>query len=144
MGALKVHTRSTTERAFSLSKINTHLILFIYYCKIINMSELSNESLLEGAECAKLAPKEADRLFFQINSSIPDQDLRGVRKTEAVEAAIDMCRKCPVLKQCLEYALQHPESTEYGIWGGTTPPQRRRISRLGKNAIKKAAESAGK
>ena len=144
MGALKVHTRSTTERAFSLSKINTHLILFIYYCKIINMSELSNESLLEGAECAKLAPKEADRLFFQINSSIPDQDLRGVRKTEAVEAAIDMCRKCPVLKQCLEYALQHPESTEYGIWGGTTPPQRRRISRLGKNAIKKATESAGK
>ena len=115
MGALKVHTRSTTERAFSLSKINTHLILFIYYCKITNMSELSNESLLEGAKCAELSAKEADRLFFQINSSIPGQDLRGVRKTEAVEAAIDMCRKCPVLKQCLEYALRHPESTEYGI-----------------------------
>ena len=108
------------------------------------MQELRNESLLEGAECAKLAPEEADRLFFQINPNIPDQYLRGVRKTEAVEAAIDMCRKCPVLKQCLEYALQHPESTEYGIWGSTTPPQRRRISRLGKNAIKKATESAGK
>ena len=108
------------------------------------MSKLNNESLLEGAECAKLAPKKADRLFFQTNPNTPGQDLRGVRKTEAVEAAIDMCRKCPVLKQCLEYALQHPESTEYGIWGGTTPPQRRRISRLGKNAIKKATESAGK
>jgi len=36
------------------------------------MSELSNESLLEGAECAKLSAEEADRLFFQINSSIPD------------------------------------------------------------------------
>ena len=48
------------------------------------MSELSNESLLEGAECAKLAPEEADRLFFQINPNIPDQDLRGVRKTEAM------------------------------------------------------------
>ena len=120
------------------------MILLRYYCKIINMPELRNESLLEGAECAKLAPEEADRLFFQINPNIPDQYLRGVRKTEAVEAAIDMCRKCPVLKQCLEYALQHPESTEYGIWGSTTPPQRRRISRLGKNAIKKATESAGK
>ena len=102
------------------------------------MSKLNNESLLEGAECAKLAPEKADRLFFQTNPNTPGQDLRGVRKTEAVEAAIAMCRKC------LEYALQHPESTEYGIWGGTTPPQRRRISRLGKNAIKKATESAGK
>ena len=108
------------------------------------MSELSNKSLLEGAECAKLAPKEADRLFFQINSSIPNQDLRGVRKTEAAEAAIAICRSCPVLKQCLEYALRHPEYTEYGIWGGTTPPQRRRILRLGKKAINKAIESAGK
>ncbi|MBF1033476.1 MAG: WhiB family transcriptional regulator [Candidatus Nanosynbacter sp.] len=108
------------------------------------MSELSNESLLEGAECAKLSAEEADRLFFQINSSIPDQNLRGIRKTEAVEAAIAMCRSCPVLKQCLEYALRHPESAEYGVWGGTTVAQRRRILRLGENAINKAIESAGK
>ena len=108
------------------------------------MSELSNESLLEGAECAKLAPEEADRLFFQINPNIPDQDLRGVRKTEAAEAAIAMCRSCPALKQCLEYALRHPESARYGIWGGTTATQRRRILRLGENAINKAIKSAAK
>ena len=108
------------------------------------MSELSNESLLEGAECAKLSAEEADRLFFQINPNVPDQDLRGARKTEAAEAAIDMCRKCPVLKQCLEYALRHPESAEYGVWGGATVAQRRRILRLGENAITKAIESAGK
>lgn len=108
------------------------------------MSELNNESLLEGAKCAELSVREADRLFFQIDPNIPDQDLRGVRKTEAAEAAITMCRSCPVLKQCLEYALRHPEYTEYGIWGGTTPPQRRRISRLGENAINKTIESAGK
>ena len=108
------------------------------------MSELSNESLLEGAECAKLAPEEADRLFFQTNPNIPGQDLRGVRKTEAMEDAITMCRNCPVLKRCLEYALRHPESAEYGIWGGTTVAQRRRILRLGGGAINKAIESAGK
>ncbi|WP_338503213.1 WhiB family transcriptional regulator [Candidatus Minimicrobia sp. QA0096] len=108
------------------------------------MSELSNESLLEGAECAKLAPEEADRLFFQINPNTPDQDLRGVRKTEVAEAAIAMCRKCPVLKQCLEYALRHPEFAEYGVWGGATVAQRRRILRLGENAINKAIESTGK
>ena len=107
------------------------------------MSELNNESLLDGAECAKLAPEEANRLFFQIDPNIPDQDLRGVRKTEAAEAAIAMCRKCPVLKQCLEYALRHPESAVSGIWGATTADQRRRILRLGKKAINKAIESAG-
>ena len=119
------------------------MILLRYYCKIINMSELNNESLLEGAKCAELSTKEADRLFFQINPNIPDQDLRGVRKTEAAEAAIAMCRKCPVLKQCLEYALRHPESAVSGIWGATTADQRRRILRLGKKAINKAIESAG-
>ncbi len=108
------------------------------------MSELNNESLLEGAKCAELSVREADRLFFQINPNTPDQNLRGARKTEAAEAAIDMCRKCPVLKQCLEYALRHPESAEYGIWGGATVAQRRRILRLGENAINKAIESAGK
>lgn len=108
------------------------------------MSELNNESLLEGAKCAELSAKEADRLFFQINPNVPDQDLRGTRKTEAAEAAIDMCRKCPVLKRCLEYALRHPEPAEYGVWGGTTVAQRRRILRLGENAINKAIESAGK
>lgn len=120
------------------------MILLRYYCKIINMPELRNESLLEGAKCAELSVKEADRLFFQINPNIPDQDLRGVRKTEAAEAAIAMCRSCPVLKQCLEYALRHPESARSGIWGGTTATQRRRILRLGENAINKAIKSAGK
>ena len=76
------------------------------------MSKLNNESLLEGAKCAELSVKEADRLFFQINPNIPDQDLRGARKTEAAEAAIDMCRKCPVLKQCL--ATQNLQDMEFG------------------------------
>ena len=127
-----------------MAKHRRLLILLRYYCKITNMSELSNASLLEGAKCAELAPEEADRLFFQINPNTPDQDLRGVKKTEAAEAAIDICRKCPVLKQCLEYALRHPESAEYGVWGGATVAQRRRILRLGENAINKAIESAGK
>ena len=108
------------------------------------MSKLNNESLLEGAKCAELSTEEADRLFFQVNPNTPDQNLRGVRKTEAMESAIEMCRKCPVLRQCLEYALRHPESAEYGIWGGKTVTQRKKTLRLGENAIKKAIESAEK
>jgi hypothetical protein len=29
--------------------------------------------------------------------------------------------------ECLEFALRHPEETEYGVWGGTTPGERREL-----------------
>jgi WhiB family transcriptional regulator, redox-sensing transcriptional regulator len=41
--------------------------------------------------------------------------------------ALALCATCPVRAQCLEYALRNKES--HGIWGGTTPEERRRIRR---------------
>jgi WhiB family redox-sensing transcriptional regulator len=41
--------------------------------------------------------------------------------------ALALCDTCPVRAQCLEYALRNKES--YGVWGGTTPEQRRRMRR---------------
>ena len=41
--------------------------------------------------------------------------------------AVALCATCPVRAQCLEYALRNKES--HGIWGGTTPEERRRIRR---------------
>ena len=55
-----------------------------------------------------------------------------------------MCQKCPVLKQCLKDALNHPKLAEYGVRGGKSAHERREILRLGKKAIDKAIESAGK
>lgn len=41
-----------------------------------------------------------------------------------------MCARCPVAKQCLEYALETEEKDgEAGIWGGTVPYQRRQLKR---------------
>ena len=37
-----------------------------------------------------------------------------------------MCVECPVMLQCLEWALVHER---YGVWGGTTPSQRQRERR---------------
>lgn len=37
----------------------------------------------------------------------------------------DLCDKCPVQKQCLEYALSIPEY--HGFWGGKSQRARRRI-----------------
>lgn len=73
-------------------------------------------------------------------------------------AAKLVCQDCPVRTQCLAYALAHQEP--FGIWGGTTPRERRaltpidrrsvgthdaaiaRLTRLGKTAAEIATELA--
>lgn len=42
-------------------------------------------------------------------------------------AALEVCRRCDVEIECLEYALSI--SPVAGIWGGTTEADRRRIRR---------------
>ena len=44
-----------------------------------------------------------------------------------VEAAQCICGGCPVRVECLEYALAH--RVEYGVWGGASERERRRILR---------------
>ncbi len=41
--------------------------------------------------------------------------------------ALSICATCPVRAQCLDYAIRNRET--YGIWGGATPEQRRRMRR---------------
>ena len=55
-------------------------------------------------------------LFFPENSSFPQEE-RFVRT---------LCNKCPVVVECREWAINHEE---HGIWGGTTPNERRFIRR---------------
>lgn len=38
-----------------------------------------------------------------------------------------VCNRCPVKEQCLEHALVEKE--RWGMWGGLTPIERRRIER---------------
>jgi WhiB family redox-sensing transcriptional regulator len=42
-------------------------------------------------------------------------------------AAKDVCARCDVREQCLEFALEHREV--HGVWGGTSVHQRRDIRR---------------
>jgi WhiB family redox-sensing transcriptional regulator len=60
---------------------------------------------------------EDPELFFPISINSPETD-----------KALRICRRCPVQDQCLTAALTRREN--YGIWGGTTEEQRRRIIRL--------------
>jgi len=50
-------------------------------------------------------------------------------QTKAEEAAAQaICSACPVREQCLEHALTMNE--RYGVWGGLTEKERRRLARL--------------
>jgi WhiB family redox-sensing transcriptional regulator len=42
-------------------------------------------------------------------------------------AALALCATCPVRDECLDYALEARE--RYGVWGGTTEKERRRLVR---------------
>lgn len=44
-----------------------------------------------------------------------------------IRAAKAVCGKCPVIKQCLDYAVENFETI--GIWGGTSEVERRSMRR---------------
>ncbi|MEP7054381.1 MAG: WhiB family transcriptional regulator [Actinomycetota bacterium] len=52
---------------------------------------------------------------------LPDA-ARGPRKRDLELAAKAICRRCPVLSTCAEFALSTREV--YGVWGGLTPEER--------------------
>lgn len=41
--------------------------------------------------------------------------------------AVDICKTCPVMAECAEYAIDRPELV--GIWGATTTLQRQKARR---------------
>ena len=40
-----------------------------------------------------------------------------------------ICMACEVRVECLEYALEHEDISRFGIWGGTSERERRRLKR---------------
>ncbi len=73
-------------------------------------SDFDDESWQQHANCLGVAPD----LFF------PE---RGASTREAKE----VCRGCVVREDCLEFALRNGE--KFGIWGGLSERERRRIRR---------------
>jgi WhiB family redox-sensing transcriptional regulator len=44
-----------------------------------------------------------------------------------VKQAKAICKRCPVRRECLDYALEHYE--KHGVWGGTTERERRKLEK---------------
>ena len=55
----------------------------------------------------------------------PDPEIPG--SVDAIEEAVKVCKVCPYQHDCLLYALEANE--EWGIWGGSTKEERKRIRR---------------
>lgn len=51
-----------------------------------------------------------------------------------------ICRECPVIMECLSYAIVHDE---YGVWGGTSKGERKKVSQKIKKALKEKAQKEG-
>jgi len=49
-------------------------------------------------------------------------------------AAMAICARCPVRAECLDWALRVGEPA--GIWGGTTPDERRRLRHAARTAAR--------
>ena len=58
-----------------------------------------------------------------------DPDLFFAATKDLTRQALAICDICPVKEDCLQYALEARE--RFGVWGGTTEKQRRKIVRRG-------------
>lgn len=56
-----------------------------------------------------------------------DQELFWPERGGSTAEAKRVCRACPVVDQCLAYALANGERE--GIWGGTSPTERKKMRR---------------
>lgn len=54
-----------------------------------------------------------------------DPELWFPEKSSLASDAKKVCKNCPVIDQCLDYALRHNE--KHGVWGGKTANQRKKL-----------------
>jgi len=77
------------------------------------------EFILKGdPACSQVDPE----MFFPEEEELPNGRLVAVYKYQ--KQAVDICRSCPLIADCLTYAIRNGE---VGIWGGMTENQRRRL-----------------
>jgi WhiB family redox-sensing transcriptional regulator len=48
-------------------------------------------------------------------------------RSQAVQQAKEVCRKCPIIEDCLDTAISG--NIRFGVWGGATPEERSTFKR---------------
>jgi WhiB family redox-sensing transcriptional regulator len=67
---------------------------------------------------------EDPELFFPVGSTGP--------AVQQVERAKAVCRRCPVVRQCLSWVMAN--GPDYGVWGGLSEDERQRLRSRGEAA----------
>ncbi|MFJ4713983.1 WhiB family transcriptional regulator [Streptomyces sp. NPDC088785] len=75
---------------------------------------------LDWAACTHEDPE----LFFPVGSAGP--------AVQDAEAAKQVCRRCPVVTECLDWAVATGQTN--GVWGGTSERERARLIRAARRA----------
>lgn len=83
---------------------------------------------MRGSELLELLQAGPARAWQrQANCMGVDPDLFFPERGASTREAKEVCRGCVVRAECLEYALTNSE--KFGIWGGLSERERRRIRR---------------
>ncbi|MGV9330187.1 WhiB family transcriptional regulator [Streptosporangium sandarakinum] len=83
---------------------------------------------------SSLCLEEDPELFFPVSFEGPGR--------EQCEQAKAVCNRCPVKRRCLDYALNTQQM--YGVWGGTTPDERRALMAMVRRKARAKAEAAAR
>ena len=81
------------------------------------------ENWQDTGSCATEDPE----LFFPI----------GLHDTQTEWRARNICRDCPVIMECLAYALANGE--QFGMWGGLTEKERKNLDKTSELRFSKEA-----
>jgi WhiB family transcriptional regulator, redox-sensing transcriptional regulator len=94
-----------------------------YACKLANLINNIGMEEISGAS------HDTDDKSWQIQANClgADPDLFFPERGGNEMAAKEICRGCVVREECLEYSLANGE--KFGIWGGMTDRERRRLRR---------------
>jgi len=88
----------------------------------------------------RIADETLDRSWQEYANCLGvDPDLFFPERGASTREAKEVCRGCVVRGDCLEYALRNSE--KFGIWGGMSERERRRIRRQRAMARQAALEA---
>jgi WhiB family transcriptional regulator, redox-sensing transcriptional regulator len=89
----------------------------------------ATSSWWELAECRSADPE----LFFPMTGT---RAWRG-----DVTRAKAMCSRCPIRKQCLDYAIESHQA--FGVWGGASEEERRLIAARRRRDLERCKGTSG-
>ncbi|NQW68122.1 MAG: WhiB family transcriptional regulator [Acidimicrobiaceae bacterium] len=93
----------------------------------------------KGSVSSRIEASEGDDRAWQDQANClgVDPDLFFPERGASTREAKEVCRGCEVRQQCLDYALANGE--KFGIWGGLSERERRRLRRQRAQANRSSA-----